>query len=156
MFCIIFMTTPFLTVRLKKSRRMSLTNLYFFPQVPQSRFWGSQTSDQSQSTTGVSPNHKALLKSYQEQLMDTKAQREELRNEIQQLEQDLESRPTVKELKSYKEQLRCMDRLIQQSNMKSAQEFKEEGRAALSNQEVAKARALAARHEKVLRLSPLV
>nr|XP_046179301.1 centrosomal protein of 70 kDa-like [Oncorhynchus gorbuscha] len=83
---------------------------------------GSQTSDQSQSsmrsTTGVSPNHKALLKSYQEQLMDTKAQREELRNEIQQLKQDLESRPTVKELKSYKEQLRCMDRLIQQSNMK--------------------------------------
>jgi centrosomal protein CEP70 len=50
--------------------------------------------------------------------MDTKAQREELRNEIQQLKQDLESRPTVKELKSYKEQLRCMDRLIQQSNMK--------------------------------------
>ncbi|XP_036807321.1 centrosomal protein of 70 kDa-like [Oncorhynchus mykiss] len=84
--------------------------------------------------------------SYQEQLMDTKAQREELRNEIQQLKQDLESRPTVKELKSYKEQLRRMDRLIHQS----AQEFKEEGRAALSNQEVAKARALAARHEKVL------
>uniref|UniRef100_A0A8C7LGZ7 Centrosomal protein of 70 kDa n=1 Tax=Oncorhynchus kisutch TaxID=8019 RepID=A0A8C7LGZ7_ONCKI len=80
---------------------------------------GSQTSDQSQSsTTGVSPNHKALLKSYQEQLMDTKAQREELRNEIQQLKQGLESRPTVKELKSYKEQLRRMDRLIHQSNMK--------------------------------------
>uniref|UniRef100_A0A8C7QVQ6 Centrosomal protein of 70 kDa n=1 Tax=Oncorhynchus mykiss TaxID=8022 RepID=A0A8C7QVQ6_ONCMY len=52
--------------------------------------------------------------SYQEQLMDTKAQREELRNEIQQLKQDLESRPTVKELKSYKEQLRRMDRLIHQ------------------------------------------
>ncbi|XP_014007028.2 centrosomal protein of 70 kDa isoform X3 [Salmo salar] len=113
----------------------------------------SQTSDQSQSslrsTTGVSPNHKALLKSYQEQLKDTKAQRVELRNEIQQLKQDLESRPTVKELKSYKEQLRRMDRLIQQNNMRSAREFKEEG-AALSNQEVAKARALAARHEKVL------
>ena len=46
--------------------------------------------------------------------MDTKAQREELRNEIQQLKQDLESRPTVKELKSYKEQLRRMDRLIHQ------------------------------------------
>uniref|UniRef100_A0A674ERN6 Centrosomal protein of 70 kDa n=1 Tax=Salmo trutta TaxID=8032 RepID=A0A674ERN6_SALTR len=83
---------------------------------------GSQTSDQSQSsmrsTTGVSPNHKALLKSYQEQLKDTKAQRVELRNEIQQLKQDLESRPTVKELKSYKEQLRRMDRLIQQNNMR--------------------------------------
>ncbi|XP_055764868.1 centrosomal protein of 70 kDa-like isoform X3 [Salvelinus fontinalis] len=115
---------------------------------------GSQTSDQSQSsmrsTTGVSPNHKALLKSYQEQLKDTKAQRVELRNEIQQLKQDLESRPTVKELKSYKEQLRRMDKLIQQNNMRSAREFKEEESAALSNQEVAKARALAARHKKVL------
>uniref|UniRef100_A0AAZ3S8K6 Centrosomal protein of 70 kDa n=1 Tax=Oncorhynchus tshawytscha TaxID=74940 RepID=A0AAZ3S8K6_ONCTS len=38
--------------------------------------------------------------------------------EIQQLKQDLESRPTVKELKSYKEQLRRLDRLIHQSNMK--------------------------------------
>uniref|UniRef100_A0A8C7RIH7 Centrosomal protein of 70 kDa n=1 Tax=Oncorhynchus mykiss TaxID=8022 RepID=A0A8C7RIH7_ONCMY len=83
---------------------------------------GSQTSDQSQSSmrrnTGVSPNHKALLKSYQEQLKDTKAQRVELRKEIQQLKQDLESRPTVNELKSYKEQLRRMDRLIQQNNMR--------------------------------------
>uniref|UniRef100_A0A8C7KRG0 Centrosomal protein of 70 kDa n=1 Tax=Oncorhynchus kisutch TaxID=8019 RepID=A0A8C7KRG0_ONCKI len=83
---------------------------------------GSQTSDQSQSSirsnTGVSPNHKALLQSYQEQLKDTKAQRVELRKEIQQLKQDLESRPTVKELKSYKEQLRRMDRLIQQNNMR--------------------------------------
>ncbi|CDQ75505.1 unnamed protein product [Oncorhynchus mykiss] len=112
---------------------------------------GSQTSDQSQSsmrsTTGVSPNHKALLKSYQEQLMDTKAQREELRNEIQQLKQDLESRPTVKELKTTETHGQTYSPV---SNMKSAQEFKEEGRAALSNQEVAKARALAARHEKVL------
>lgn len=40
MFCFIFMTTPFLTVRLKKSRLMSLTNLYFFPQVSQRRVWG--------------------------------------------------------------------------------------------------------------------
>ncbi|KAK6325192.1 hypothetical protein J4Q44_G00045340 [Coregonus suidteri] len=114
---------------------------------------GSQASDQSQSsmrgTTGVSPNHKALLKSYQEQLKETKAQREELRNEIQQLKRDLESRPTVKELKSYKVQLRRMDRLIQH-NMRSAQESKEEESAALSNQQVVKARALAARHEKVL------
>uniref|UniRef100_A0A4W5N8X8 Centrosomal protein of 70 kDa n=1 Tax=Hucho hucho TaxID=62062 RepID=A0A4W5N8X8_9TELE len=55
--------------------------------------------------------------SYQEQLKDTKAQREELRNEIQQLKQDLESRPTVKELKSYEEQLRRIDRLIHQSNI---------------------------------------
>uniref|UniRef100_A0A8C8GF33 Centrosomal protein of 70 kDa n=1 Tax=Oncorhynchus tshawytscha TaxID=74940 RepID=A0A8C8GF33_ONCTS len=91
-----------------------------------------------------------FLTSYQEQLKDTKAQRVELRKEIQQLKQNLESRPTVKELKSYKEQLRRMDRLIQQNNMRSAQEFKEEESAALSNQEVAKARALAARHEKVL------
>uniref|UniRef100_A0AAR2KI77 Centrosomal protein of 70 kDa n=1 Tax=Pygocentrus nattereri TaxID=42514 RepID=A0AAR2KI77_PYGNA len=64
----------------------------------------------------ASSNYKALLKSYQEQLRRTKAQREELKNEIQRLKQDLESRPTAKELKSCKQQLRRMDRIIQQSN----------------------------------------
>ncbi|XP_048090894.1 centrosomal protein of 70 kDa isoform X1 [Alosa alosa] len=80
-----------------------------------------------------STNHKALLKSYQEQLRDTKAHREELRREIQQLKQDLDSRPTVKELKSYKQQLRRMDRIIQQTNLKSAQEPKTEETTEVEN-----------------------
>uniref|UniRef100_A0A3B4EDM5 Centrosomal protein of 70 kDa n=1 Tax=Pygocentrus nattereri TaxID=42514 RepID=A0A3B4EDM5_PYGNA len=65
------------------------------------------------------PSHRCVcsrFQSYQEQLRRTKAQREELKNEIQRLKQDLESRPTAKELKSCKQQLRRMDRIIQQSN----------------------------------------
>ncbi|XP_017538707.1 centrosomal protein of 70 kDa isoform X1 [Pygocentrus nattereri] len=72
----------------------------------------------------ASSNYKALLKSYQEQLRRTKAQREELKNEIQRLKQDLESRPTAKELKSCKQQLRRMDRIIQQSSTKPAQKVR--------------------------------
>ncbi|KAL1021828.1 hypothetical protein UPYG_G00018570 [Umbra pygmaea] len=120
---------------------------------------GSQASDQSQSsrsgTNGVSPNHRALLKSYQEHLKETKSQREELKKEIQQLKQDLQSRPTVNELKSYKVQLRRMDRLIQQSQLsRSTQESTGEENAARTNQQVLmagiKEAGLATRHEKVL------
>ncbi|KAK2906825.1 hypothetical protein Q8A67_005810 [Cirrhinus molitorella] len=75
-------------------------------------------------TTDTSSNYKALLKSYQEQLKDTKAQREELRTEIQRLKEDLESRPTIKELKTCKQQLKCLDRIIQQSNIRSSQALK--------------------------------
>ncbi|XP_030627929.1 centrosomal protein of 70 kDa [Chanos chanos] len=83
------------------------------------------------SSVDTSSNYKALLKSYQEQLKETKSQREELRAEIQRLKQDLESRPTVKELKSYKQQLKRMDRIIQQSSLKSALGMRaEEGREA--------------------------
>lgn len=66
----------------------------------------------------------ACLQSYQEQLKETKAQREELRTEIQRLKEDLESRPTIKELKTCKQQLRRLDRIIQQSNIRSSQALK--------------------------------
>ncbi|XP_056121832.1 centrosomal protein of 70 kDa isoform X3 [Rhinichthys klamathensis goyatoka] len=71
-----------------------------------------------------SSNYKTLLKSYQEQLKETKAQREELRTQIQRLKEDLESRPTIKELKTCKKQLRRLDRMIQQSNIRSSQALK--------------------------------
>ncbi|KAI7790988.1 centrosomal protein of 70 kDa [Triplophysa rosa] len=70
--------------------------------------------------TDTLSNYRTLLKSYQEQLKETKAQREDLKTEIQKLKADLESRPTVKELKTCKQQLRRMDRFIQQSNVKSS------------------------------------
>ncbi|MBN3326826.1 CEP70 protein, partial [Atractosteus spatula] len=60
----------------------------------------------------------SLSQSYQEQLKETKAQKEELREKIQTLKQELESRPTAKELKSCKQQLKRMDRIIQQTNVK--------------------------------------
>lgn len=90
----------------------------------------SHSSDQSQSRKGTPPvasssNHKSLLKSYQEQLKEMKAQREELKSEVQKLKQDLESRPTVKELKTYKLQLRRMDRIIKQNDIRSAEVSKD-------------------------------
>lgn len=77
-------------------------------------------------------------------MKETKAQREELRTEIQQLKEDLETRlitdfcspyywyivlvgdvfnvthfrPTIKELKTCKQQLRRLDQIIQQSNIR--------------------------------------
>ncbi|KAL7834084.1 hypothetical protein AOLI_G00290440 [Acnodon oligacanthus] len=83
----------------------------------------------------ASSNYKALLKSYQEQLRKTKAQREELKNEIQRLKQDLDSRPTAKELKSCKQQLRRMDRIIQQSSTKPSQKVKVEDFAGATSTE---------------------
>ncbi|MGH0188563.1 UNVERIFIED_CONTAM: hypothetical protein FKN15_030684 [Acipenser sinensis] len=69
----------------------------------------------------ATPNYKALLKSYQDQLKESKAQKEQMRQEHVKLKQELESRPTVKELKSCKQQLKRMDRIIQQSNITSAE-----------------------------------
>lgn len=76
--------------------------------------------NRSKDPTDTLSNYRTLLKSYQEQLKETKAQREELKTEIQKLKEDLESRPTVKELKTCKQQLRRMDRIIQESNGKSS------------------------------------
>ncbi|KAB5526205.1 hypothetical protein PHYPO_G00149010 [Pangasianodon hypophthalmus] len=59
--------------------------------------------------------------SYQEQLKKTKAQREDLQSEIQRLRQDLDSRPSVKELKWCRQQLRRMERLVQHTSFRSVQ-----------------------------------
>ncbi|KAK1165792.1 centrosomal protein of 70 kDa isoform X2 [Acipenser oxyrinchus oxyrinchus] len=69
----------------------------------------------------ATPNYKALLKSYQDQLKESKAQKEQMRQEHVKLKQELESRPTAKELKSCKQQLKRMDRLIQQGNITTAE-----------------------------------
>uniref|UniRef100_A0A8C1IQ03 Centrosomal protein of 70 kDa n=1 Tax=Cyprinus carpio TaxID=7962 RepID=A0A8C1IQ03_CYPCA len=98
----------------------------------------SSNSQKNRSTvekdaTDMSSNYKALLKSYQEQLKETKAQREELRTEIQRLKEDLESRPTIKELKTCKQQLRRLDRIIQQSNIRPSQALKSQDSAEMLN-----------------------
>ncbi|XP_065100666.1 centrosomal protein of 70 kDa isoform X1 [Paramisgurnus dabryanus] len=93
--------------------------------LPKSSSGDSLNSQKNKSRLEKDPtdtlsNYRTLLKSYQEQLKETKAQREELKTEIQKLKDDLESRPTVKELKTCKQQLRRMDRIIQQSGVKSS------------------------------------
>ncbi|KAJ8350475.1 hypothetical protein SKAU_G00256050 [Synaphobranchus kaupii] len=81
--------------------------------------WKNQENHASDTSS-----KKALLKSYQDQLKETKAQKEELRGEILRLKQDLESRPTVRELKSYKQQLKRMERVVQQSRLANVEEAK--------------------------------
>ncbi|KAK3528307.1 hypothetical protein QTP86_030862, partial [Hemibagrus guttatus] len=90
--------------KLKKCRRCS---------VCKNDSSDSQNTDTSELT---SSSYKTLLKSYQEQLKKTKAQREDLKLEVQRLRQELDSRPSVKELKSFKQQLRRMERLVQHNN----------------------------------------
>ncbi|XP_064166330.1 centrosomal protein of 70 kDa isoform X1 [Anguilla rostrata] len=82
----------------------------------------SQTDPQLEHHASDVSSKKALLKSYQDQLKETKAQKEELRGEIQRLKQDLESRPTVKELKSCKHQLKRMERIVQQNKLATVEE----------------------------------
>ncbi|KAM9493351.1 centrosomal protein of 70 kDa isoform 2-T2 [Clarias gariepinus] len=79
-------------------------------------------SSESQNTTEINTSrYRTLLKSYQDQLKKTKAQHEELKSEIQRLRQDLDSRPSGKELKWCKQQLRRMERLVQHTNIKLVQ-----------------------------------
>ncbi|XP_060767651.1 centrosomal protein of 70 kDa isoform X2 [Neoarius graeffei] len=78
----------------------------------------SQNTNMSELT---SSSYKTLLKSYQEQLKKTKVQREALKSEIQRLRQDLDSRPSVKELKWCKQQVRRLERLVQDTNIRSVQ-----------------------------------
>ncbi|KAI5088975.1 centrosomal protein of 70 kDa isoform X2 [Silurus meridionalis] len=102
--------------KLKRCRRCSVCN--------------SDSSDSQPHNTNTSELHSSsytiLLKSYQEQLKKTKAQREDLRSKVQRLRQDLDSRPNMKELKWCKQQLRRMENLMQQNNVRSVQMKKPE------------------------------
>ncbi|MCJ8747598.1 hypothetical protein PDJAM_G00155420 [Pangasius djambal] len=95
--------------KLKRCRRCS---------VCKSDSSDSQNTDTSELT---SSSYKTLLKSYQEQLKKTKAQRADLQSEIQRLRQDLDSRPSVKEQKWCRQQLRRMERLVQHTSLRSVQ-----------------------------------
>uniref|UniRef100_UPI003AAD46F8 centrosomal protein of 70 kDa isoform X1 n=1 Tax=Centroberyx gerrardi TaxID=166262 RepID=UPI003AAD46F8 len=86
---------------------------------------GSRASDQTSIRKvhgDVTPTFKTILKSYQEQQTESEAQREELRREVERLKQELEKRPTVKELKCYKHQLRRLEGLNKHSNTRLPKE----------------------------------
>ncbi|NP_001089214.1 centrosomal protein 70kDa L homeolog [Xenopus laevis] len=65
----------------------------------------------------TTPNYRALLKSYQEQMRDAKEKKEQLVRENSQMQQELEGRPTVRELKLYKQHVRKMEKLLRQNNI---------------------------------------
>ncbi|XP_019336086.2 centrosomal protein of 70 kDa isoform X2 [Alligator mississippiensis] len=66
----------------------------------------------------ATPNYRALLTSFQNQLIETKARNEQLQHENINFRKDLETRPTVQELKLYKHQVKKLEKTLKK-NIKS-------------------------------------
>uniref|UniRef100_A0A8C8SQK7 Centrosomal protein of 70 kDa n=1 Tax=Pelusios castaneus TaxID=367368 RepID=A0A8C8SQK7_9SAUR len=66
----------------------------------------------------ATPNYRALLTSFQNQLIETKARNEQLLCENADLKKDLETRPTAPELKLYKQQVKKLEKMLKK-NIKS-------------------------------------
>ncbi|XP_026219205.1 centrosomal protein of 70 kDa isoform X2 [Anabas testudineus] len=84
----------------------------------------SQVSDQNQMKTSsnVTPSFKTILKAYQEQQKENKTQIQQLKREVECLKQELETRPTLKEMKFYKHKLRRLEGLNKPNNMRLPKE----------------------------------
>ncbi|NXY61805.1 CEP70 protein, partial [Callaeas wilsoni] len=63
----------------------------------------------------ATPNYKALLTSFQKQLIETKAKNEQLLLENINLKKDLEIRPTAQELKFYKHQVKKLQKSLKKT-----------------------------------------
>ncbi|NXL85335.1 CEP70 protein, partial [Alectura lathami] len=63
----------------------------------------------------ATPNYRALLTSFQNQLVETKARNEQLLLENTNLKKDLETRPTAEELKLYKHQVKKLEKTIKKT-----------------------------------------
>ncbi|NWU52150.1 CEP70 protein, partial [Dromas ardeola] len=63
----------------------------------------------------ATPNYRALLMSFQKQLIETKARNEQLLLENINLKKDLEIRPTAQELKLYKHQVKKLEKTLQKT-----------------------------------------
>ncbi|XP_030065188.1 centrosomal protein of 70 kDa isoform X2 [Microcaecilia unicolor] len=66
----------------------------------------------------ATPNYKALLKSYQDQLREWKTKSEQLLHEKGDLMKELETRPSAKELKLCKQQVKRLEKILLQNNIK--------------------------------------
>uniref|UniRef100_A0A8C3PLH8 Centrosomal protein of 70 kDa n=1 Tax=Calidris pygmaea TaxID=425635 RepID=A0A8C3PLH8_9CHAR len=89
----------------------------------------------------ATPNYRALLTSFQKQLIETKARNEQLLLENLNLKKDLEIRPTAQELKLYKHQVKKLEKTLQKtiqssgsSNGERTEEKKEPERSAGADQ----------------------
>ncbi|NXI65084.1 CEP70 protein, partial [Anseranas semipalmata] len=63
----------------------------------------------------ATPNYRALLTSFQNQLVETKARNEQLLLENVNLKKDLETRPTAQELKLYKHQVKKLEKILKKT-----------------------------------------
>ncbi|XP_014104885.1 PREDICTED: centrosomal protein of 70 kDa isoform X2 [Pseudopodoces humilis] len=85
----------------------------------------------------ATPNYKALLMSFQKQLTETKAKKEQLLLENISLKKDLEIRPSAQELKFYKHQVKKLQKTLKKTPQSSGsrteekrEEKKDSGRVA--------------------------
>ncbi|XP_034985660.2 centrosomal protein of 70 kDa isoform X2 [Zootoca vivipara] len=72
----------------------------------------------------ATPNYRALLMSFQTQIIETKARNEQLLRENTNLRKEMEIRPTVQELKFYKHQVKKLEKALK--NIKSHEIDEEE------------------------------
>ncbi|XP_035752235.1 centrosomal protein of 70 kDa isoform X7 [Egretta garzetta] len=63
----------------------------------------------------ATPHYRALLTSFQKQLVETKARNEQLLLENTNLKKDLEIRPTAQELKLYKHQVKKLEKMLKKT-----------------------------------------
>uniref|UniRef100_A0A8C4IVJ4 Centrosomal protein of 70 kDa n=1 Tax=Dicentrarchus labrax TaxID=13489 RepID=A0A8C4IVJ4_DICLA len=77
------------------------------------------------ASSNVTPSFKTILKAYQEQQKGNKSRIEELQRDVERLKQELETRPTLKEVKFYKHKLRRLEALNAHSNTRLHKEDNE-------------------------------
>ncbi|XP_043930938.1 centrosomal protein of 70 kDa isoform X4 [Protopterus annectens] len=78
----------------------------------------SMNNEDKELNLDTSPNYKALLKSYQEQLKEARTRNEQLLLENINIKQELETRPSMKELKLCKQQAKRLERLLLHNGVK--------------------------------------
>ncbi|XP_037254033.1 centrosomal protein of 70 kDa isoform X1 [Falco rusticolus] len=101
----------------------------------------------------ATPNYRALLTSFQKQLIETKARNEQLLLENINLKKDLEIRPTAQELKLYKHQVKKLEKTLKktiQSSGSSTGERTEEKKESESTTEVDQLQAVCQQYLEVL------
>ncbi|XP_015724150.1 centrosomal protein of 70 kDa isoform X1 [Coturnix japonica] len=73
----------------------------------------------------ATPNYRALLTSFQNQLVETKAKNEQLLLENTNLKKDLETRPTEQELKLYKHRVKKLEKTLKKTIQSSGSSTRE-------------------------------
>ncbi|CAN2389071.1 Centrosomal protein, partial [Pristimantis euphronides] len=83
---------------------------------------GDPVLEKSQSGDSLdldsTPNYKALLKSYQEQIQESRRKEEQLLRENGRLLEEVEARPSIKEFQLLKQQVRKMEKILIQNNLR--------------------------------------
>ncbi|XP_072235401.1 centrosomal protein of 70 kDa isoform X2 [Leuresthes tenuis] len=74
--------------------------------------------EREKTATAITPSFKTILKTYQDQLKKSRCQEEELKREVHRLKQELDARPTLKDVKFYKHKLRRLEGSNKHSNIR--------------------------------------